>query len=188
MSEPFIGQIQAFGFNFAPRGWAFCDGQILPISQSQALFSLIGTFYGGDGRTTMGLPDLRGRTPIHMGRGPGLSDRRIGTKYGFEYVTLATTEMPSHKHDVTISQMTATLNAINDDGENKTPGGHTIANSAQEFYSDAAPNTPMHAGSVTLNGTGAISDTGGSQPHQNMQPFLVVNYCIALMGVYPSRS
>jgi len=188
MEEPFIGEIAIFGFNFAPRGWAQCDGHLLPISQNQALFSLLGTTYGGDGRTTFGLPDLRGRIPMHYGAGQGLSARHIGQKIGQETVSLNVNQMPAHKHDITLTSITATLKAVNDEGDQKKPGGHTIANSSTEFYSEDTPNTPMHADSIEISGSGTCENTGGSQFHNNIQPSLVVNYCIALIGLYPPRN
>lgn len=168
MSEPFIGELRAFGFNFAPRGWAHCDGQLLAISSYSALFSLLGTTFGGDGRTTFGLPDLRGRTALHLGTGPGLTPRTWGQKSGQETVTLTTNEMPSHTHNFRASAETANQGK---------PQGHQIAGGT--FY-HAATNDATLAPSIV--------NTGGSQPHQNMQPFLVVNWCIALTGVFPSRS
>lgn len=167
-----------FGGNFAPRGWAFCDGQLLPISQNTALFSLIGTFYGGDGRTTFGLPDLRGRVAIHAGSspGPGLTPRQLGSKSGSETNTLLLTQMPSHNHGGGL------LNVSNQGGEESVPpAGGTIGGGAA-IYNAEPPNTALNAGSVVVN------SEGSSQPVNNMQPFLAVNYIIALQGIYPSRS
>ena len=171
--EPFIGQIIMFGGNFAPRGWALCDGTLLSISQYQALFSILGTTYGGDGRTTFALPDLRGRVAIHEGTGPGLRNRRLGEKGGVEEVTLTTTQIPSHNH-------TAVMNGSDEDADSDELNGNFLANH-QAFHSASSQG-------VTLNG-GAISvgNTGGSQGHTNMQPYTVVNYIIALTGTYPSR-
>ncbi|MGB0561977.1 MAG: phage tail protein [Spirulinaceae cyanobacterium] len=174
MSEPFLGQIQPFAFNFAPRGWAMCNGQLLPIAQNTALFSLIGTIYGGDGRTTFALPDLRGRTALHQGNGPGLSNRTIGSKGGEERVTLNITEIPSHGHSA---------RAQNGGGNAASPQNAVWAEDqivGAQPYSTTAPN-------ISMSGN-AIGDTGGGQPHDNMQPFLVITYCIALIGIYPSRS
>ncbi len=170
MADPFLGQIQAFGFNFAPRGWALCDGQLLPIAQNTALFSLLGTIYGGDGRRTFALPDLRGRVSLHQGRGPGLSDRRIGAKGGQEMVTLTTQEMPSHKHSASGS---------NEEADSVSPAGRVPATGASAIY-QTPPDAPMNANMIGL--------TGGGQGHNNMQPFLVINWCIALVGAYPPRS
>lgn len=180
MSEPFLGQIQMFGFNFNPRGWAKCDGQLLPISQNSALFSLLGTQYGGDGRTTFGLPGLRGRVPIHQGNGPGLLPKSIGSKGGQETVALNATEIPSHTHSAT-----GNAKAAAGRGNNTAPAGRTWAGLAREnAYSDATADTDMMADNVEVT----VGNTGGSQSHNNMQPYLTVNFCIALTGIFPSRS
>ena len=168
--EPFIGQIQAFGFNFAPRGWAKCDGQLMPISGNEALFSLLGTIYGGDGRTTFALPDLRGRVPINHGRGPGLHHHHMGAKGGTENVTLTIAEIPNHNHNMqAVRASDATIG--------------TKYSVVPDTYqpSDETPN-------VGLLGTNTTINTGGGQSHTNMQPYLAINYCIALVGVYPPRS
>ncbi len=189
MSEPFIGQIQTYGFNFAPRGWALCDGQLLPISQNTALFSLLGTIYGGDGRNTLGLPDLRGRAPIHFGNGPGLSTRKIGSKGGEEWVTLNLTQMPSHNHTASSSGFTARMLCNNGPATKDTPVGNTLAElDRSNQYTDQAPNAQMAAGTVEIDGAVTINNNGGSQPHHNMQPYLTINYSIALVGLFPSRS
>ena len=167
--EPFLGQIQAFGFNFAPRGWAHCNGQLLPISQNEALFSLLGTTYGGDGRTTFGLPDLRSRVPVHQGQGTGLSNRPMGQRSGVEAVTLSAAEMPSHNHS---------LHGIKKAGQSAGPEYGVVRD-------DYAPSSGTP--NVSL-GTNTVMPTGGNQAHYNMQPYLVINYCIALEGLYPSRS
>ncbi len=172
--EPFIGQIIMFGGNFAPRGWALCDGSLLQVSQNAALFSILGTTYGGDGRTTFGLPDLRGRVPMHAGNGPGLSSRRLGEKGGTEAVTLATSQIPAHTHSA---------NAVQ-------PAGNS--NDAQNnFWADDAgvSSGTYHSGPEnTAMNPGAIGNTGGSGSHTNVQPFLCVNFIIALVGTFPSRS
>lgn len=171
MSEPFVGEVRMFAGNFAPRGWAFCDGQLLAVSQNDALFSLLGTIYGGDGRTTFGLPDLRGRIPIHAGSGPGLSPRRLGAKAGAEKVTLTVNQMPSHNHRMQASQ---------DAGNSALPsGGVPASTGAVRLFSPTFQATPMN--SSTLN------TTGGSRSHTNLQPFLCINFIIALFGIYPSR-
>ena len=166
--EPLIGQIQAFGFNFAPRGWAKCEGQLLPINQNETLFSLLGTTYGGDGRTTFGLPDLRGRVPMHHGNGPGLTPRPMGQKSGEERHTLTIDQMPAHNHS---------LHGIKKAGESAGPEYGVVRD-------DYAPSSGTP--DVSL-GTNTAMPTGGGQSHNNMQPYLVVNYCIALVGLYPSR-
>lgn len=173
MSEPFLAEVRIVGFNFAPRGWAFCDGQILPINQNQSLYSLLGTTYGGDGRTTFALPDLRGRTPIHVGRSNGGGDHRLGQKSGEETHTLAVNEMPQHTHILQAS--------TSDTGRVADPSGNVLGKSASDLYSDSLTGLiPMGAGSVT--------NVGGSQAHDNMQPYLALNFCIALQGLFPSRN
>jgi microcystin-dependent protein len=170
MSEPFIGEIRMFAGNFAPRGWAYCDGQLLAVSQYDALFSLLGTIYGGDGRTTFGLPDLRGRLPIHAGSGPGLSPRNLGVKSGSEQETLSVDQM-SHTHNIKVSSNAGTQN---------NPNGEFLAASPNvRLFRPAAP-------SVALN-TASISNVGGSQAHENLMPYLCIHFIIALFGVYPSR-
>ena len=170
MSEPFVGEIRMFAGNFAPRGWAFCDGQLLAVSQNDALFSLFGTVYGGDGRTTFGLPDLRGRIPIHAGQGPGLSSRRLGSKGGSERVTLTVNQLPSHRHPLQASTQAAT---------DALPAGKVTAQTDSPLYGADSPFGNM--------ASGAITNTGGSQAHTNLMPFLCVNFIVALVGIYPSR-
>lgn len=179
-SEPFIAEIKMFGGNFAPRGYAFCDGQLLPIAQYSALFSLLGTTYGGDGRTTFALPDLRGRVAVHPGRGAGLSDYRLGQKGGQEQVTLTIAQMPSHNHTIT-----ATLQGTNTPGNSETPGGNTLATKARtNIYQTGAPDVAMHADSVSAS----AANTGGNQSVNIRQPYLAINYIIALQGIFPSRN
>ncbi len=168
MSEPFLAEIRIVGFNFAPRGWAFCDGQILPINQNQALFSLLGTTYGGDGRTSFALPDFRGRVPVHPG-----NTILQGQKGGEETHTLSVNELPNHNHS---------MNIENSDGSNIFSG--TPALSKAKFESRFATKSK---GSATMN-PNSISNTGGGQAHENMQPSLAVNFCIALQGLFPSRN
>ncbi|WGW02973.1 phage tail protein [Tropicibacter oceani] len=176
MSEPYLGQVYLVGYNFATRGFALCQGQLLPIAQYSALFSLLGTFYGGDGRTNFGLPDMRGRTAIGFGDGPGLTSRNIGQKGGTETVTLTTAQIPAHSH-------TASLRAEGRNGNADDPGGNMIAKNAGGFR----PQVP--AEDVTLNPASvSVENAGGGQGHANMQPYIVMNYQIALAGVYPSRS
>lgn len=171
-SEPFIGQIAMFAGNFAPRGWALCDGQLLPISQNTALFSILGTTYGGDGITTFGLPDLRGRFPLHPGSGPGLSTYDLGEKGGTESVALTASQMPSHTH-----QATARTTA----GTTSDPAGKVPA-AGRNFHADYA------AGESALLASQAIGSTGAGQAHTNIPPFQGINFIIALVGIYPSRN
>ena len=167
--EPFIGQIQLFGFNFAPRGWAKCEGQLLSISQNSALFSLLGTMYGGDGRTTFGLPDLRGRYAMNAGQGPGLTSRQQGQKGGSETNTLVVPNLPSHAHNLLAKEEGNTDDPTN----NYLAGDGTNAFGTSTDVSMRNPST---------------GNTGNNQPVNNMPPYLVLNYCIALQGVFPSRS
>ena len=170
MSEPFLAEVRMVGFNFAPRGWAFCDGQILPINQNQSLYSLLGTTYGGDGRTSFALPDLRGRTPIHVGATEG-TFHPLGQKSGEETHTLSASEMPLHDHSVE-----ATTNASN----NASPTNNVFAQAPINTYHELTNLQNMRSGMVT--------NTGGGQAHENMQPFLALNFCIALQGLFPSRN
>lgn len=175
MSEPFIAEIRIFAGNFAPRSWAFCDGQLLPIAQNNALFSLIGTTYGGDGRTTTALPDLQGRAPMHPGRGPGLTDRRLGQKVGVEHVSLTEAQIPSHNH-------AAHPVMEGKDGEMFAPGANTTLAKNGDVKTFADPKSLV---SFSPKATTAI---GGNQPHNNIQPYLALNFIIALQGLFPSRS
>lgn len=179
MSEPFIAQIKVYGTNFPPRGWAHCNGQLMPIAQNTALFSLIGTTYGGNGQTTFGLPDLRGRAAMHPGHGPGLTPRVLGEVSGSENVTLTINELPAHNHGV---QATTVL------GNTADPAGAVLArgnfsqqgsSGAVPLYSNDAPNTVMAQ---------TLGIAGNNQPHDNMMPSLTLNYCIALQGIFPSRN
>lgn len=172
MSEPFIAEIRIFAGNFAPKGWAFCNGQLLPISQNTALFSLIGTTYGGDGRTTTALPNLEGRAPMHPGRGPGLTSRRLGERGGTSIVTLTEAQMPNHFHSV--------IADVNAAAGNNAEGSYFAATAASNVYGTPASTDPM--------ASQMVGETGGSQAHNNMQPFLGINFIIALVGLYPSRS
>lgn len=168
MSEPFIAEVRIFPYNFAPRGWAFCNGQILSIAQNTALFSLIGTTYGGNGQTTFALPNLQGRTPVGVGQGPGLSSYTQGEEGGLEAVTLTPQELPVHTH---------TLNAVSDAATSGTPSGAMqLATANTSIYGPAQNLTPMA-------GLGSAA-----QPHNNRQPFLVLHFCIALQGIFPSRN
>jgi microcystin-dependent protein len=171
MSEPFLGEVKIFGFNFAPRGWATCDGQLLPINQNQSLYSLLGTTFGGDGRTTFALPDLRGRVPLHMGSNAGQSFN-MGNKAGAETHTLTQQEMPAHSH---------TLMASNAPGTSDHAEGAFLAGSESPLYTGGG-------GAVALDNASLSSAPGAGQAHDNMQPFTVLNICIALQGTFPSRN
>ena len=174
MSSPFLGQIMMVGFNFAPRGFATCDGQLLSISQNSALFSLLGTTFGGDGRVTFGLPDLRGRVPIHRGTGPGLTPRSQGHKAGTETATASVGQLPSHTH---------TMQGSSDFGADTSPANNVPATgSGVNLYS-----TDSAATVVSMNAA-VVSPTGGGQAHANVMPFLCVNFIVALFGVFPSRN
>jgi microcystin-dependent protein len=174
MSDPFVAEIRIFPFNFAPKGWAFCDGQLLPISQNTALFSLLGTTYGGDGKSTFALPDMQGSTPMQPGQGQGLSLRDLGEMSGVESITLLGTEMPVHTH---------TLRAVVDPGDISLPqqGAVLAVTTGATGYVSGSPQlTPM-----AFQG---LPPAGGSLPHNNMQPYLTLNFCIALQGVFPPRT
>ncbi|WP_026955535.1 phage tail protein [Algoriphagus vanfongensis] len=182
MDTPFIGQIELFGCNFAPRGWAMCQGQLLPISQNTALFSLLGTVYGGDGRTTFGLPDLRSRVVVGMGNGPGLSNYTLGQKLGVENVTLTQAELPNHTHG---------LSGVNGNGTSNIPTQNVLAVNNATIERGAGPvegnSFANSSANVSMNQF-SIGQAGGSLPHNNMQPSLSLNYCIALVGIFPSRN
>jgi microcystin-dependent protein len=180
MSEPFIGQITMFGGNFAPRGWALCDGQLLAINTNQALFSILGTTYGGDGRVTFALPDLRGRAPLHEGTGPGLTPRNLGSRGGAENVALGVNELPSHTHAMNDPTLKATANPAN----TTDPTGAALA-IAPAYNDSELPATAMRDGSVEHPVPGAA---GGGASHNNMQPYQVINFIIALQGIFPSRN
>jgi len=170
MADPFVAEIRIYPFNFAPTGWAFCNGQLMPLSQNTALFALLGTTYGGDGKSTFALPNLQGSAPMHPGQGPGLSLYDLGQMGGAETVTLLESEMPAHSH---------TLRAVEDDGAFFTPVNMFLA-AGNSMYVNANPNTTMAPQSLT--------PAGGSLPHNNMMPYLTLNFCIALQGVFPPRS
>jgi microcystin-dependent protein len=169
MSEPFVAEIRIWALTFAPRGWAFCNGQLLPIAQNTALFSLVGTTYGGDGRTTFGLPNLQGRGPMHPGRGPGLSDYRLGQQGGSATATLTEAQLPAHNHAMR---------------------AFPSAEVANPTATHGLGNAPMYQtpGATSAMAAGTLGSTGGSQTHNNLQPFLGLNFCIALLGIYPSRN
>lgn len=170
--DPFIGTIIMFGGNFAPRGWAFCDGQLLAIPSNEALFSILGTTYGGDGRTTFGLPDLRGRVPIHEGQGPGLSNYPLGSKGGNEQVTLQSNQMPP----------SGSFIGVNDgNSQPYSPTHQYFATTTDNKLYNASPGSPT-------NNAGALGNGGNEQGHENRQPYSCINFIIALEGIYPSRS
>jgi microcystin-dependent protein len=168
--DPFVAEIRIFPFNFAPRGWSFCNGQLLPISQNTALFSLLGTTFGGNGTTNFGLPNLQGSAPMFYGQGPGLSLYDLGQQGGSETVTLLQSQMPSHSHQ---------LKNTPEDGDLTNPAGASIAKASSAVYSTAAVNTTMLPT--------ALSNAGGGLPHNNMMPYLTYNFNIAMQGVYPPR-
>lgn len=172
--DPFVAEIRIFPFNFAPKGWAFCSGQILPLSQNTALFSLLGTTYGGNGQSNFALPNLDGRAPMHPGQGPGLSLHDLGEMGGSETVSLLISEIPGHNHALKANTTAATKS---------TPAGNSLSR-----VSGATPfATPPATPTVNLAAQ-SISPAGGGQPHNNMQPYLTLNFCIALQGVYPPRT
>jgi len=170
MADPFVAEIRIFPFNFAPQGWAFCDGQLLPISQNTALFSLLGTFYGGNGMSNFALPDIQGRAVLPQGQGPGLGDHVLGESGGEQTVTLLESEIPAHTH---------ALRGSSEDDDATSPAGSYWGGLSQVYAAPAGlePMDPY-----------ALTPTGGDQPHNNMMPFLTLNFCIALQGVFPPRS
>ncbi len=174
MADPFVAEIRIYPFNFAPRGWAFCDGQLLPISQNTALFSLLGTTYGGNGTSTFALPDLQGRAAMHPGQGPGLSPRDLGETGGSETETLLASQMPNHGHS---------LMSLPVPGDSPTPTGGSLARTI-----GATPYAPSAGAPLVALSPNALAAVGGNQPHNNMQPYLTLNFCIALQGVYPPRT
>ncbi len=174
MSDPFVAEIRIFPFNFPPKGWAFCDGQILPISQNTALFSLLGTTYGGDGRSNFALPNLQGCLPLHVGSGPGpgLSVYDLGETTGTETVTLLPSEMPVHSHPLNAQTV--------DQGDNRIPGPALNLANEQIYTSATSPQVAM--------GSGTIGPSGGNLPHNNLMPYLTLNFCVALQGIFPPRT
>ena len=174
MADPFVAEIRIFAFNFAPRGWATCDGQLLPISQNTALFSLLGTYYGGNGKSTFALPDLQGRAAMHTGQGPGLSQHFIGETGGSEVVTLLQSELPNHNHP---------LNGTSEDG---TQGSLTQGIALARSVGGTLYQSTTNADLAVMN-PAALTVAGGSLPHNNMMPYLTMTFCIALQGVFPPR-
>ena len=175
MSDPFVAEIRMFPFNFPPKGWAFCDGQLLPLSQNTALFSLVGTFYGGDGKSTFALPNLQGSAPMQPGQGQGLSLRDLGEQSGSESVTLLLSEIPVHTHNIMAAGSLANLN--------QAGPTRVLARSSGGTAYQASPNQSP----VVQMAPQELGIAGGSLPHNNMQPYLTVNFCIALQGVFPAR-
>jgi microcystin-dependent protein len=173
--DPFVAEIRIFPFNFAPKGWAFCDGQLMPLSQNTALFSLLGTTYGGDGKSNFALPDLQGNAPMHPGQGPGLSLHDLGETGGSETVTLLESEIPSHSHTLQAQTTPANLEVGAPD--------RSLARSAGGFAYKQSPFTNL----VSM-APEALTPSGGDQPHNNLMPYLTLNFCIALQGVYPPRT
>jgi microcystin-dependent protein len=175
MADPFLAEIRIFPFNFPPKGWAWCDGQLMPLSQNTALFSLLGTTYGGNGKSNFALPDLQGRAPMHPGQGPGLSLHDLGETGGSETVTLLESEMPSHSHSLAVSS---------DDGDLKAPtSNRVLARSTNGFLYQNSISSGLQPMSDS-----ALAPSGGDQPHNNMQPYLTFYFCIALQGVFPPRT
>ena len=188
MAQPYVGEIRMFAGHFAPAGWMFWEGQLLPISENETLFQLIGTTYGGDGQTTFALPDLRGRIPIGFGQGPSLQNRFVGETGGSEAITLTVQQIPPHSHAVDTAALSASLKCKSGPGNQRTPVGnvHAIeAAGATMPYSSAAANATMTGVPVDISG---MAEAGGIVPHDNMQPYQALNYCISLFGVFPSQT
>jgi len=181
MAEPYIAQISCFACSFSPRNWAYCNGQLLPISQYTALFSLVGTFYGGNGTTNFALPDMRGRSPMHWGSPPGLPQTDLGEVQGSEFVTLLTSNLPQHNHAISVAN--APVGGAGERTAAPTPTSYLSASQVpNEVYQNAPSNTSA------LFSPRAVGVVGNGQPHENRQPYLVLNLCIALEGVYPARN
>jgi microcystin-dependent protein len=180
MSSPFVAEIRMFGFTFAPTGWAQCNGQLLPLSQNTALFSLLGTFYGGDGKSTFALPNLQGSAANHQGQGNGLSEYFLGQQGGTEAVTLLNTEMPAHNHSLSVTTGAGTTNSSTGNQLGKGSSGNPVSGITQaKMYSTAAPAQQMAFQGMAV--------AGGNLPHNNMMPYLTISFCIALQGVFPAR-
>lgn len=184
--NPFLAEIRIFAGNFPPRGWAFCNGQILSIAQNTALFSLLGTTYGGNGQTTFALPDLRGRSSMHWGQGPGLTERVLGEMAGENNVTLLTTEIPAHVHDGTAQFTNARIRCSNGSATSKTAEGNVPAVVSKGHIYNGAATSSMAMG-VNVNQSVVSGPNTGSQPHNNMQPYLGLTFIIALQGIFPPR-
>lgn len=189
----YIGEIRLWGPTWAPRSWALCNGQIMQINQNNALFSIIGTIYGGDGRVTFALPDIRGRVAIHPGAGPGLPSYRLGQKLGQEYVTLSANQIPNHVHTANATDSVSLELLVNSgDGDSDDPSGKYLAQDANQGTAlyNATANTTMSPSSIvgSVSTSAILSNNGGNNGHLNLQPFEVVNYIICLQGIYPSRN
>jgi microcystin-dependent protein len=191
MADPFLSEVRLYAFGFAPKGWAFCQGQLLPIQQNQALFALVGTTYGGNGVTTFALPNLRGRVPIGLGPFPGgATGQYLGETGGADAVALTLTQMPQHGHAIDPGAITAMARVRNGAGDQRSPVGSVPAADASgvaTLYSDAAPDANMNAAAVYVGGGLTATSAGGGQGHENRQPYAVLNYCIALQGIFPTR-
>ena len=179
MSDPFVAEIRMFGFNFAPTGWAQCNGQLLPISQNTALFSLLGTFYGGDGKSTFALPDLQDSCATHQGQGAGLQQWFVGQQQGSQFVTLLVSEMPVHSHSLNATTTNGNGAAATNGQFARAFKGNLQSSNTGKMYSTSAPQTMLNPA--------ALAVAGGSLPHNNMMPYLTVNFCIAMQGVFPAR-
>ncbi len=198
MSTPLLSEIMPWPGIYAPRSWAFCQGQLLAISANDALFSLLGTTYGGDGRTSFGLPDMRGRMSVGAGTGPGLSPYPLGARFGTETVTLNLLELPVHNHSAQMQSVpTPIVAGVDGSGNQDSPNGHKVANAgfssgpsstAVQMYSDSSPDTTVGGLESLPVGSITLFNAGASESHENRMPFQVINFCIALYGIYPSRS
>lgn len=189
--DPILGQILPFGFNFEPRGWAYCQGQLMAISANTALFSLLGTTYGGDGRSTFALPDLRGRVMVGMGQGPGGSNYVIGSAGGSETTTLTTSNLPAHNHPASFGGSSVTVKASSTAGSSPSPSsrGNVLGSlTTGSLYNNSTPDVALNVGTDGVTGTVTVGNAGSNVAFNNMQPFLTVNLCIATVGIFPSRN
>ncbi|OEK00316.1 hypothetical protein BFP97_01765 [Roseivirga sp. 4D4] len=191
MQNPFIATTIMFAGNFAPRSWAFCDGQLMPIAQNTALFSILGTTFGGDGRTTYGLPDMRGRVAVHPGHGPGLSFRKLGQRSGLEETTVNVLTMPYHTHEANLTgaEMNVPVQSAPGEEDEANPAAGVLTNTGTDNFTSSGGNAAYNGGAGTqVAGTVSVQATGNGQAYNNMQPYLGVNFIIALFGIYPSRN
>ncbi len=187
--DGYIGEIKLFGGNFAPRDWQYCNGQLLPINEYTSLYAIIGTFYGGDGHTTVGLPDLRGRCVIGAGHGPGLSNYPLGAKVGAETVTLTSAQMPAHTHNA-VPNLTGKIRCNDQLSDHESPVGNTLAvfKEDKNAFNTQAPDADMHDNTLAIEGSVTLENSGGNQAHANIQPSLGLNYIICVNGLFPQRS